>query len=130
MGVSLAAGVAHTLALKSAGTVRSWGDNTYGGLGNGTFNSSTTPVTVSGLTGVLGLFGGNGDSLALLTDGTVKSWGYNNLGQLGNATISNTGTPTPGAVSGLTGVVGLAGGRFHGLALKADGTVRSWGDNY
>ena len=125
--VSLASGDDHSLALKADGTVRSWGDNVLGQLGNGSTTNSSTPVTVSGLTDVVGLAGGGSHSLALKADGTVRSWGYNQYEQLGNGTTTNSSTPV--TVSGLADVVGLAGGNRHSLALKADGTVRSWGFN-
>ncbi|WP_407543321.1 hypothetical protein Q0M94_25665 (plasmid) [Deinococcus radiomollis] len=125
--VSIASGRDHSLALKSDGTVRSWGYNAQGQLGNGTTASSSTPVTVSNLTDVVSLAGGGAHSLALRADGTVRSWGYNGSGQLGNGTTTQSTTPV--TVSGLTDVVGLASGSSHSLALKSDGTVRSWGDN-
>ncbi len=62
--------------------------------------------------------------------GTEWSWGYNGLGALGNGTTANSAVPV--RVSGLTGldrVVGIAGGRYSGYAVRADGTAWSWGYN-
>src|SRR5260370_1064806 len=64
--------------------------------------------------------------------GTVSAWGLNGNGQLGNGTLTTTspfGIDTPGPVSGLSGVTAIAGGGFHSLALKSDGTVWAWGGN-
>jgi pimeloyl-ACP methyl ester carboxylesterase len=103
--VAVAAGGDHSLALKSDGTVVSWGDNEYG--------QSTVPT---GLSGVVAVAAGGDHSLALKSDGTVVSWGDNEYGQ---STV-----PT-----GLSGVVAVAAGGDHSLALKSDGTVAAWGSN-
>ncbi len=59
------------------------------------------------------------------TDGTVWTWGYNSNGQLGYSGSSSL----PAQVPGLTGVVAVAAGATHTLALKSDGTVWAWGNN-
>jgi hypothetical protein len=60
-------------------------------------------------------------------DGAAWAWGQNFYGQLGD----NTGTDRhePVQVHNLTGVVAIAGGWYHSLALKSDGTAWAWGDN-
>ena len=75
-----------------------WGSGHFGALGNGGTADATTPVAVSGLTGVAAIAVGNLYSCALLSAGTVKCWGFNNRGQLGNGTTTNSSTPV--AVSG------------------------------
>src|SRR5258708_31388778 len=71
--------------------------------------------------------------MAVKSDGTVWAWGYNGLGELGNGTVTNSNTPVqvlgPGGVGFLSGVTALAGGLYHSLALKSDGTVWAWGGN-
>ena len=126
--LAVAGGKNHSLALLADGTVRAWGVNSSGQLGDGTTTARTTPVPVSGLGGVVAIAGGYDHSLALLTDGTVRAWGWNYYGQLGDGTTTSRLTPVP--VSGLSGVVAIAGGGNHSLALLADGTVRTWGNNY
>jgi len=54
--------------------------------------------------------------------------GYNNAGQLGDG--NNTNSAIPVQVSGLTQVVGIAAGGSNGLAVRADGTVWTWGSGY
>ena len=130
---AVAAGASHSFALKSDGTVRSWGANNTGQLGNGTssFGPTTTPVTVSGLSGVKALAGGGNLSLALKTDGTVMSWGSNNSGELGNGTSGGFST-VPVSVSNLRGVRAIDAGGNFGLAIKKTrkgNVVRSWGGN-
>ena len=80
----IAGGDVHSLGLKSDGTVWAWGDNFSGQLGDGTTEDRSTPVQVSGLSGVIGIAGGAGHSLALKSDGTVWAWGYNLYGRLGD----------------------------------------------
>jgi alpha-tubulin suppressor-like RCC1 family protein len=128
---ALAAGFAHSLALKSDGTVWAWGYNANGELGNGSTNNSGAPVRVTGLTGMTAVAGGGGHSLALNSDGTVWAWGSNSSGQLGNGSATGTfaGSNTPVQATGLTGMTAVAGGEHHSLALKSDGTVWAWGDN-
>ncbi len=131
----------HTLALVGMGKVMAWGDNEFGQLGDATHTGpescpsagtstvpcSKTPVTVSGLLGVVAISAGDDHNLALLKDGTVRAWGANNDGQLGNNTTTDSDVPVP--VSGLTGVKAISAGGFHSLALLNDGTVMAWGDN-
>jgi len=101
--VAVAAGLAHSLALRADGTVAAWGDNSYG--------ETTVPA---GLSGVVAVSAGGGFSLALLANGTVVAWGDNSYGQ--------TNVPT-----GLTNVVAVAAGGDGSLALRADGTIVAWG---
>lgn len=126
-----------TAGARAAGdTVEAWGNNVYGSIGDGTTNQADSPVTVNGLSGLTAAAAGANHSLALLGDGTVEAWGNNAYGQLG---IGNTSpdscagsTPcskTPVAVNGLSGVVALASGDFHSLALLSNGTVMAWGLN-
>jgi hypothetical protein len=95
-------------ALLSNGTVMDWGSNAGGDLGTGSSGPeicfangdngpcATTPVAVSGLTGVTAIAGRE----ALLANGTVMDWGFNRFGELGDATV--TGSDVPVKVSGLT----------------------------
>ena len=123
---AIAAGEDYSLALKTDGTVFSWGYNWAGQLGDGTTTQRNTPVAVKNLSGVSAIATGRAHSLALKSDGTVRSWGNNALGQLGDG--STTTRYTPVAVSGLSGVSDITAGRAHSLALKTDGTVWAWGD--
>jgi probable HAF family extracellular repeat protein len=129
--VAVAASNGHSLALKSDGTVWAWGSNFAGELGDGTTTDRYTPAPVTGLSGVVAIAAGAGHSLALRSDGTVWAWGYNYSGQLGSAVNVGTANANPVAtqVAGLSGVVAIAGGGAHSLALTADGTVWAWGGN-
>jgi hypothetical protein len=126
---AVSAGLAHTVALKINGTVWAWGRNESGQLGDGTKIGRLTPVQVSGLSGVIAISADSNHTVALKSDGTVWAWGDNSNGQLGDGTTISRLTPVQ--VSGLNGVIAIsAGGWNHTVALKIDGTVWAWGDNY
>ena len=137
---AIAAHYLHNLALKSDGTVWAWGSNYFGQLGDGTTTDSSTPVQVEGpagagyLTDITAIAAGCNHSLALKSDGTVWAWGYNHYGQLGDGTTTDSSTPVqvegPAGAGYLTGITAIAAGDSHSLALKSDGTVWAWGDNY
>jgi alpha-tubulin suppressor-like RCC1 family protein len=125
--VAVAAGLHHSLALHADGTVRAWGDNLYGQLGEGTTTERNLPTLVAGLSNTVAVAGGRYHSLALRSDGTVWAWGSNWAGQLGNGTFNASLTPVQ--VAGLSSVVSVAAGADHSLALRSDGTVWAWGSN-
>ncbi len=123
---------AHTLYRHSDGTVRAWGRNNKGQLGNGTIGDSAAHVTVTGLADITKVAAGNEHSLALKSDGTVWAWGSNSKGQLGDGFTVDQLTPVQVMMSpsiGLTGVTAIAAGVDFSLALKSDGTVWAWGYN-
>src|SRR5262245_40446583 len=105
--VRLSAGSAHTCQVNEDGTVRCWGANDAGQLGNGTTNTgpTTLPALVSNLTGAIAISVAGRHSCALLVGGTVKCWGANFFGQLGNGTTSPSSIPV--LVSGLTNAVAI-----------------------
>jgi alpha-tubulin suppressor-like RCC1 family protein len=97
MMTAIAAGLGHTVALRSDGTVWTWGLNGKGQLGNGLTTDSATPVQVGTLSDVTDIAAGYEGSVALkgvLTgDGTVWTWGSNVYGQLGNGLTVDSATP-------------------------------------
>jgi alpha-tubulin suppressor-like RCC1 family protein len=121
----VAAGDGHTCQVQEDGSVRCWGRNDQGQLGDGSTAWTGTPVTVAGLGGVVAVTAGYAHSCALLADGTVRCWGSNTFGQLGDGSTSRR--PTPVAVSGLSGVVTITAGDFHTCALRVDSGVLCWG---
>lgn len=113
------------LALRSDGTVWSWGYNHEGQLGDGTNIYKSTPVPVYGLHNVISISAGSHHSLALKSDGTVWAWGNNSHGLLGDGTTNNRFTPAQ--VKGLSNVVAISGSYEKSKAVKSDGTVWEWG---
>ena len=132
----VAAGAAHTIALKKDGTVWSWGYNGYGRLGDGTTDTKYYPVqVVTGeqksstgfLENIIQIAAGSNHNLALAKDGTVWSWGYGPHGELGNGKTSNSSLPVK--VIGVSDVVSIAAGYYNSFAVRKDGSVWSWGYN-
>ncbi len=127
---AIASGGSHTCALISDGTVRCWGDNSSGQLGNPSVTSatSTAPVTVS-VTGATAIASSGYGACALVAGGAVKCWGANDSGQLGNPTFTATTSATPQPVAGVTGasrIIGASGGN-HTCAISATGSAQCWG---
>jgi alpha-tubulin suppressor-like RCC1 family protein len=137
-------GTSCACALLSGGSVECLGSNLEGALGNGTTTSSTTPVLVSGLSGVTAISEGSDDTegaataCALLSGGTVECWGDNIYGELGDGSSTGPETcpgydppcsTTPVAVSGLSGVTAVSVGGDSVCALLSGGTVECWGNN-
>ncbi|MDP2599446.1 MAG: Ig-like domain-containing protein, partial [Deltaproteobacteria bacterium] len=135
-----------TAFLKSDGTVWTTGGNTRGQLGDNTTTVRNSPVQVVNtaadgyLTGIVKVdvsISPSGDSsvIALKNDGTVWTWGDNGdccaqqYKLLGN-NESVGYRKTPSQVAGLSGMIDVAAGNGHMLALKNDGTVWSWGYLY
>jgi alpha-tubulin suppressor-like RCC1 family protein len=124
----LALGWFHSCARLGDGTVKCWGDNGVGQLGDGTTTNSSTPVAVQGLSGAVEIAAGGLHSCARLGDGTVKCWGNNFSGELGDVTGTYSSS-TPVVVQGLSGAVEIAAGNWHSCARLGDGTVKCWGGN-
>lgn len=122
-----ALGDSHGCSITTSGTVRCWGNNDKGQLGNGTTNTANTPVTVSSLTNAISIGAGSYNSCAALSDGTVKCWGDNTYGQLGNNSTASATTAT--LVSGISTATHVVVGTYHACALLSTGTVKCWGYN-
>ena len=129
--LAVAAGRAHSLALRADGSVVAWGANGQGQLGLGTQTNHNTPQAVSGLANVVAIAAAGDQSFAVRNDGTVWAWGDNDLGQLGDG--SNTDRSQPVQLTALSGagvsVVSVAASASHTLALDQLGNVWAWGDN-
>jgi alpha-tubulin suppressor-like RCC1 family protein len=125
----IACGNNHTAAIKTDGTLWTWGSNFNGELGDNTTTNRLTPVTTfAGGTNWKQVSGGSGHTAAIKTDGTLWTWGYNIFGQLGNNTTTHRSTPVT-TFAGGTNWKQVSGGGTHTAAIKTDGTLWTWGSN-
>jgi alpha-tubulin suppressor-like RCC1 family protein len=123
------AGNTHTAAVKTDGTLWTWGNNGSGQLGDGTATSRSSPVTVAGGgTTWCAASAGNAHTAAVKTDGTLWTWGFNGFGRLGDGTATTRSSPVTVAGGGTNWCAASAGG-CHTAAVKTDGTLWTWGLN-
>lgn len=151
--VSVVAGDFHTCAVFNEGSVKCWGYNDQGQLGQGdtlergrgtTFEpdmaSALEPIELGSETHVTAVVIGSAHTCALLQDGRVKCWGGNERGELGLGDVTNRGTGAlddPGMGDALPAVdlgtgrtaTSLAAGQRHTCALLDNGQVKCWGNN-
>jgi alpha-tubulin suppressor-like RCC1 family protein len=134
--VDVAAGLAHSLALASDGTVFCWGN--FNGTLSGWPAQQTTPkvMNIGALQGKTAKAIASSDestfALVLATDGTVAAWGHNKFGQFGNGTTNDTAVPVPAATTGAVvgkQIVSLSTGIGHSLFLSSDGKLFTAGLN-
>ena len=128
----VSAGSAHCAAIKTDGTLWTWGYGNNGRLGDSSsgFTNKPTPVTTfAGGTNWKQVGAGYRHCAAIKTDGTLWTWGYGNLGQLGNATAGYGNISTPVTTfAGGTNWKQVSTGGYHCAAIKTDGTLWTWGN--
>ena len=141
--IKVFAGASFSALLTQLGKVYTWGNGGWGRLGNGTTNSSFTPIDITNNFGllsadkVINLSLGFEHAMALTSTGRIFSWGYNEFGQLG---IGSSGTysyrSTPVEITNRFSllseelVVDLSLGNSHSGVLTSLGNVYVWGYNY
>jgi alpha-tubulin suppressor-like RCC1 family protein len=120
----------HTAAIKTDGTLWTWGSPTAGRLGiNDTVTNRVTPVTTfAGGTNWKQVSTGNQHTAAIKTDGTLWTWGRNDEGQLGTNDATQRNTPVT-TFAGGTNWKQVSAGVNHTAAIKTDGTLWTWGGN-
>jgi alpha-tubulin suppressor-like RCC1 family protein len=118
----------HTAAIKTDGTLWTWGSASNGQLGNAQVTIRSTPVTTfAGGTNWKQVSSGGYHTAAIKTDGTLWTWGRGINGQLGNAqTIQAMSTPVT-TFSGGNNWRQVSCGGYHTAAIKTDGTLWIWG---
>jgi hypothetical protein len=117
--LKITAGYATLLAIKTNGTLWSWGQNPYGQLGLGNKTTYSSPKQVGALTTWSTTASGYGHVFAIKTDGTLWSWGQNPYGQLGLGNITSYSSPKQ--VGSDTNWIAISGGDSHSLAINNQG---------
>jgi alpha-tubulin suppressor-like RCC1 family protein len=120
----------HTAAIKSDGTLYTWGANGSGQLGDGTTTSRSSPVLIGAFfddwdwisTGPL-------NTVGIKTGGTLFTWGINGGGQLGDSTILSKSSPVQIGYGTWSQVVIARGGGSHVAAITTTGALFTWGFN-
>jgi alpha-tubulin suppressor-like RCC1 family protein len=139
--IAIAAGRTHSMALRSDGSVWTWGANEAGQLGNGIAVGVLTPTPAAvlnfagnvPLTGVAAIAAGDLHSVALFANGLVATWGSDSAGQLGNGNGSPdscAGVPCalrPVSVLSPITAVSISSRGNHVLALRHSGEIAAWG---
>ena len=117
-------GHSFTAAIKTDGTLWTWGNGGYGHLGDGSTENRATPKQV--MSGVSAVSAGAGFTLAIKTDGSLWAWGFNYSGQLG---IGTRGSFRDTPVKIMDDVAAVSAGSGHSMAIKTDGSLWAWGSN-
>ena len=150
---AIAAGYVHTCALLTRGTIRCWGSDQAGQLGDGTtgegaWTTRSAPVAVRNssntgkLTHVTAISASQYTTCAVRTDHTAWCWGFDASGELGDGTTGGPITGNPNAhvrllpvqvrlgSHALTGVTAISTGTGHTCARLSDGSAWCWGSDF
>lgn len=127
--VEIAAGDNGACARLTDGTVRCWGSNSFGEVGDGSVSATVrVPVEVMGVRDAVEVTHGWLHACVRLRSGAVQCWGANASGQLGD---NSQGAPrrTPVTVVGLADAEEITAGTSHTCARRRTGAIVCWGSN-
>ena len=125
----VSAGMAHSAAVLTDGSLWAWGVNLDGQIGQGTFwGTHTSPVSVPSVnTNWASVSAGSFHTVAIQTDGTLWAWGNNYFGQLGDGTATSKSSPV--RIGTASNWVSVSAGFAHTVAIRTDGSLWAWGNN-
>ena len=127
----IAAGGSFSAALKSDGTLWTWGDNDYGQLGQGNFvtyagTTRTFSMIQVGTSSWSQISAGLSYMIAIDTTYKLYAWGRNDFGLLGVNDIINRSSPVQ---IGSSSWSQISAGVFTPLALDVNNVLYAWGNN-
>ena len=122
----ISSGQQFTVAIKSDGSLWSWGANAFGQLGYAGSNNNQ-PSQIGTATNWKSISCGVAHTLAIKTDGTLWAWGNNFYGYLGDGTTVAKNTPVQ--IGNATNWKSVCAGYTHSFGIKNDGTLWAWGYN-
>ena len=121
----------NTCAILNDGSLKCWGYNAHGAVGDGTTNNRNNPVAIDLGEGksASAVDVGSGYVCAILNDGSLKCWGHNGTGELGVDDTTNRNTPTKVTFADGKSVLSISLGSGHSCAILNDGSLFCWGIN-
>lgn len=122
---TIAIGNGHICGITAANTLRCWGANSFGQIGNGTTTTTEPPQDIQN--DVAFVTAGPDYTCSIDVTGKARCWGDNVYGQLGDGTTTFRSTPTN--VAGVDQYVSLSSGQTHTCGATITGNVKCWGDN-
>lgn len=125
--IAIGAGLLHSVALQSDGSVWGWGDNSYGQLGLGSLPETNRPSLMDGSHDWISIVAGIDNTIALRADVTLVTWGRNSFGQLGQGVTWVSKEPTQ--IGNSSNWTAIAAGTSHSMAVDSGGHLWSWGRN-
>ncbi|CAB4123042.1 Regulator of chromosome condensation, RCC1 [uncultured Caudovirales phage] len=125
---AISAGSYHSMAILAGGTgaLYTWGDNTYGEMGDGTTVAKLSPVHI-GVLSYSAISAGQSYSMGKISTGLIYAWGYNTNGQLGLGTTTTMSVPTVVGTSSWSFIA--SGSSSNSSAGIVNNTLYAWGDN-
>ena len=125
----------HQCAILDNGSVKCWGYNSRGQLGDNSTTDRHTPTDVVGIDGstdaktAVGIASGESFTCAVMKNGDLKCWGLNNVGQLGDGTTTDRHTPVTASLPAGRTAVSVACTRVGTYVIFDDGSVKFVGKN-
>jgi alpha-tubulin suppressor-like RCC1 family protein len=125
----VATGTAHSLGVRTNGTLWAWGLGTCGRVGDGTVTTRSSPVIVVGeFTDWSQVSAGDQHSLGVRINGSAWAWGLGTCGRLGDNAVTDRSSPVS-VVGGFTDWCQVSAGNAHSLGVRNNGTLWAWGLN-